>query len=198
MRNNRVINRMMKALLILLVCGMSEAFLVSCTADDTEYTRSYRCYFTFDTSVHNTSVIRGCVNPMSAGMFCKMWEDTKDGVRHIKIQLNDGKTTEDNAITTAIEARQQCIMGASNGLFIGCSTLNMGQLYAFDHICPNCLDGGINKPMQWDNNGLWVKCPRCQRSYDLNNSGYVVGGESGKKLMRYRASYNGAILMVNN
>lgn len=193
-----MIIRMMKALLILLVCGMSEAFLVSCSADDTEYQQGYRCYFTFDTSLHNASAILSCVNPMSAGMFCMAWQETKEGIRHIRVQLNNGKTTEDNAITTALESRQQCIMGASNGLIIGCSTLNAGQLYAFDRLCPNCLDQGINKPLQWTNSGLWVKCPRCQRSYDLNNSGYIVEGETGKKLMRYRASYNGTILVVTN
>lgn len=193
-----MIFRMLKALLILLVCGMSEAFLVSCTADDTEYTRDYRCYFTFDTSLHNSSVMLGCVNPMSSGMFCMAWQETKEGMRHIRVQLSDGKNTEDNAITTALEARQQCIMGAGNGLIIGCSTLNTGQLYAYDRLCPNCLKIGTSKPLQWDNNGLWVKCARCQRSYDLNNSGYVVGGDPGNKLLRYRSSYNGTMLIVTN
>lgn len=198
MRNIIILYNKVKASLILLICGISVAFFVSCSADDTEFTHNYRCYFTFDTSIHNTSMILGCVNPMSTGMFCMAWQEMKGEVRHIKMQLNDGKTTEDNAITTAIEARQQCIMGAGNGLIIGCSSLNQGQLYAFDRLCPNCLELGNSKQLLWDNNGHWVKCPRCLRSYDLNNSGFVVNGESGKKLLRYRSSYNGATLIVTN
>ena len=172
--------------------------MAACSADGNEYTREYQCYFTFDTQIHNTSVINSCINPLSSGMFCMVWHHTADGVRHIDIQLNDGKTSEDVAITTAAEMRQSCIMGASNGLIIGCSTLNNGGLYAFDRQCPNCLHDGINKPLQWANNGLWVKCPRCNRSYDLNNSGFVVDGDGGNKLLRYRAAYTGAILIVNN
>lgn len=198
MKNITILYNKVKTLLILLVCGMSGVFFVSCSADDTEYTRNYRCYFTFDTSIHNTSMILSCINPMSTGMFCMAWQEMNGQVRHIKVQLSDGKTTEDNAITTAIESRQQCIMGAGNGLIIGCSSLNQGQLYAFDRLCPNCLKQGTSKQMQWDHNGQWVKCPRCQRSYDLNNSGYVVSGESGKKLMRYRSSYTGTALVVTN
>ena len=203
MRNIIILYNKVKASLILLICGISVAFFVSCSADDTEYTRNYRCYFTFNTSIHNTSLILSCVNPMSKGMFCMAWQEMKGEVRHIKVQLSDGKTVEDNAITTAIEARQQCIMGAGNGLIIGRSSLihdelYIGQLYAFDRLCPNCLDQGISKQMQWDHNGQWVKCPRCLRSYNLNNSGYVESGESGKKLMRYHSSYNGTALVVTN
>lgn len=172
--------------------------VMACSADDTEYSREYRCYFTFDTSIHNASKICTCVNPLSSGIFCMAWQETKDGIRHIKIQLNDGKDVEDVPITTASETRQSCIMGASNGLIIGCSTLNSGQLYAFDRQCPNCLDEGFNKSLQWTNNGLWVKCGRCNRSYDLNNSGFIVEGENGKKMLRYRASYTGAMLIVSN
>lgn len=172
--------------------------ILGCRADDTEYTREYQCYFTFNTQIHNASIINSCINPLSPGMFCMAWQEPAGGVRHVKIQLNNGKTNEDVAITTAEEARQSCIMGASNGLIIGCSTLNNGQLYAFDRQCPNCLNEGINKPLQWGNNGLWVKCPRCNRSYDLNNSGFVVDGDGGKKLLRYHARYTGTALIVSN
>lgn len=172
--------------------------LASCSADDTEYTREFQCYFTFDTTIHNTSKLCACVNSLSSGMFCMAWQQTIEGVRHIMVQLSDGKATEDTPITTAAEARQSCIMGAGNGLIIGCSTLNNGQLYAFDRQCPNCLHEGINKALQWKNNGLWVVCPRCNRCYDLNNSGFVVEGESGKKLLRYRASYGGTMLWIGN
>ena len=108
------------------------------------------------------------------------------------------RQTEDVPITTAIETRRSCILGAKNGLVIGCSTLNNGQLYAFDRICPNCEKTGLFKALQWENSGLWLKCPQCGRAYDLNNNGFIVKGESGDKLMRYRASYGNNVLMVGN
>ena len=126
-----------------------------------------------------------------------VWSKYDGGVNHIQMQLYN-KQTEEAAITTEIEARRSCILGANNGLVIGCSTLNNGQLYVFDRICPNCEKGGLFKTLQWENSGLWLKCPQCERVYDLNNNGFIVKGESGDKLMRYRASYGNNVLMVGN
>ena len=109
------------------------------------------------------------------------------------------RQTEDVVLTTEKENRNPCILGANNnGLVIGCSTLDNGQLYAFDRICPNCEKMGIVKALQWENSGLWLKCPQCERAYDLNNHGFIVKGEKGDKLMRYRASYGNNVLMVGN
>ena len=52
--------------------------------------------------------------------------------------------------------------------------------------------------LQWENSGLWLKCPQCERVYDLNNNGFIVKGEGGRKLMRYKASYYNDILEVWN
>ena len=169
----------------------------SCNTDDFEFEKRYQCYFTFDCGMHQGTALQSCVNPMSSGLFCMVWQGSKDGVRNINIQLYNQKT-ENVPITTAIETRQSCILGASNGLVIGCSNLNDGKLYAFDRQCPNCINTGTKKALQWENNGLWLKCPKCERVYDLNNNGFVVKGESGDKLMRYRATYNGTMLMVGN
>ena len=108
------------------------------------------------------------------------------------------KQTEDVVLTTEKENRYPCTLGANNGLVIGCSSLNNGQLYAFDRICPNCEKTSLFKTLQWENSGLWLKCPQCERAYDLNNNGIVVKGEGGEKLMRYRASYGNNVLMVGN
>ena len=126
-----------------------------------------------------------------------VWSQYSGGVNHIQIQLYN-KQAEDVAITTDIERRRSCVLGANNGLVIGCSTLYEGQLYAFDRQCPNCANNGTLKAMQWENNGLWLKCPKCERVYDLNNNGFIVKGESGDKLMRYRASYDGKVLLITN
>ena len=126
-----------------------------------------------------------------------VWSQYSGGVNHIQIQLYN-KQAEDVAITTDIERRRSCVLGANNGLVIGCSTLYEGQLYAFDRQCPNCANNGTLKAMQWENNGLWLKCPKCERVYDLNNNGFIVKGESGDKLMRYRPSYDGKVLLITN
>ena len=166
---------------------------------------SYQCYFNFNSAYHNTSIILDCINPYSSGMFCTVSKEpiggqtaTQNGAAYsLSITLGSGKTEKVN-ITTADETRQSCILGASNGIVLGRSSLNEGALYAFDRQCPNCLEESSYKALQFENNGLWMKCPQCKRSYDLNNSGYVVGGEPGKKLLRYRASYGGNMLMVRN
>lgn len=182
---------------LFVVILTSYTMLTSCTADDAEYNRQFECYFLFDTRIHNTSLINACVNPGSYGVFCTITHQDLNNVRHLYVNLYGGKS-EDVTITTEEERRQSCILGSDNGLIIGRSTLNDGDLYAFDLKCPNCLKDYIYKTLTWDNNGNWVRCPKCNRSYDLNNSGFVVKGESGNKLIRYRASYNGTFLHVSN
>ena len=177
--------------------GLFCLILFSCGSDDFEYDKKYQCYFTFDCGIHPGTDLQNCLNPMSPGLFCMVWSQYKSGVNHIQMQLYN-KQVEDVSITTANETRRACILGANNGLVIGCSTLNNGQLYVFDRICPNCEKGGLFKTLQWENSGLWLKCPQCERVYDLNNNGFIVKGESGDKLMRYRAEYNGKILVVGN
>ena len=177
--------------------GLVCLILFSCVTDDFEYEKKYQCYFTFDCGIHQGTTLQNCLNPISPGVFCMVWSQYSGGVNHIQIQLYN-KQAEDVAITTDIERRRSCVLGANNGLVIGCSTLYEGQLYAFDRQCPNCANNGTLKALQWENNGLWLKCPKCERVYDLNNNGFIVKGESGDKLMRYRASYDGKVLLITN
>ena len=182
--------------LLVLLFGL--LLFSSCSTDDFEYENKYRCYFTFDCGIHQGSVLQNCLNPVSPGLFCMVWKQDVGATRHIQMQLCN-KKTDDVAITTASEVRTVCELGANNGLVIGCSTLNNGQLYAFDRICPNCdKANGIKVALQWENNGFELKCHKCERVYSLNNNGFVVKGESGDKLLKYRASYNGTILVVGN
>ena len=171
-------------------------FFSSCSTDDFEYENKHQCYFTFDCGIHPGTSLQSCLNPMSPGLFCMIWKQEVGVTRHIQMQLYNRQT--EDVLTTAIETRRSCILGAKNGLVIGCSTLNNGQLYAFDRICPNCEKEGFFKTLQWENSGLWLKCPQCGRAYDLNNNGIVVKGEGGRSLMKYRASYGNNVLMVGN
>ena len=176
----------------------SAALLFSCDADN-EYDTDHRCFFTFDTSLHITSFIKNALNPLAPGIFVWVYTSQKSGVMVVNAQLNDGKTSSADNITSAKENYTTYILGMNNGLFIGYSSLGNG-LFAFDRQCPNCVsDYNLYKyPLTWANNGQWVRCGQCQRTYDLNNFGVIIDGEKGKKLIRYQANYNGTVLTVRN
>jgi len=167
---------------------------------DSEYTTEYACYFVFDTTIHNTSIINNALNPLSPGIFVMVSTTLQGSVRYVNAELNDGKTSETVAVTTAKETRLTYKLGAYNGLIIGYGTLTGGELYAFDRQCPNCMKAyNLYKyPLSWTNNGAYVSCKTCGRVYDLNNGGYIVEGDAGVKLSRYQASYNGSALVVHN
>jgi len=172
--------------------------LSGCEADN-EYNMNYQCYFTFDTQLHNTTLLRNALNPMAPGIYALVSSAPVNGVRTVHIELNDGKNTEDIAITTARENYTTWVLGTNNAIIVGYSSLGNG-LYAFDRQCPNCIsDYNLYKyPLSWNNNGQWVQCGKCHRKYDLNNNGFIVEGDKGSKLVRYRANYDGTILSVFN
>lgn len=190
-------NKIIRLLLLLItvagVCG--------CDKDTMEYNSQYPCYFSFDTSLHNTSLLLSAVNPLSSGFFAMATKVSGTGTSYtVRVSLYGGQS-QDDKVTTAEELRRSCVMGVDNGLIIGCSSLNDGVLYAFDLQCPNCLDTNypVTKcPLTWARSGQWVTCQDCHRSYDLNNGGIVIDGPSGKKLIRYRTSYDGRLLVVSD
>ena len=183
-------------MMITAACVSMAMLLASCNGES-EYSSQHECYFLFDTSIHNTSIIKNALIPDAPGKFARITQSQQNGIPCVDIQLNDGKTSESNKITTAIETQRKYVLGIYNGIIVGYSTLGNG-LYAFDNLCPNCYNTGRYQQLSWDNNGTWVKCSRCQRTYDLNNGGIIVTGEQGAKLIRYMAQYTGKILVVHN
>lgn len=179
--------------------GILLLLLFSCGDADNEYDINNACYFSFDTQLHNTSIVTHALNPLASGIFVGVSVQTKNGVLAVNAELNDGKTQEQTLITTARENYMNYILGAANGLVIGYSSLGNG-LFAFDRQCPNCIqDYALYKyQLQWNNNGQWLACGTCKRKYDLNNNGFIVEGDKGHKLIRYKAYYDGAVLMVKN
>lgn len=186
------------SLVVTVLVGVGSLCLASCAADETEYSTSYQCYFMFDTTYHPNSFIKTCVEPLTSGTFCIVTKAPLDGSAYrLNVTPCSGHADPDD-IKTAEETRRSCILGCNNGLIIGRSTLNNVELYAFDLMCPNCLNASLYKKTAFAHNGLWAKCSYCGRSYDLNNRGVVVEGDPGNKLLRYRASYSGTVLMVSN
>ncbi len=71
-------------------------------------------------------------------------------------------------------------------------------LLCYDLCCPNCWrDDDIAKNMKLEEGGR-ASCSRCHRTYDLNNNGLIVSGNKGRKLERYRMTYNGMAIMIAN
>lgn len=88
------------------------------------------------------------------------------------------------------------------GLIIGLPSLaepgaGTPVVTCYDIVCPNCYDNGTSKNVEIQENGKAL-CRLCNRTYDLNNQGIIVGGERGKTLERYRVTYNGTSLLVDN
>ena len=177
-------------MMITAACVTMAMLLASCNGES-EYSSQHECYFLFDTS---TSIIKNALNPLAPGIFARITQAQRNGILYFDAQLNDGKTSESNKITTAIETQRKYVLGIYNGIIVGYSTLGNG-LYAFDNLCPNCYNTGRYQQLSWDNNGTWVKCSKCQHTYDLNNGG--IDNEGGK-LIRYVAQYTGSVLIIHN
>ena len=183
----------------IMLASIVAAFSLSSCDSENEYNINYECFFSFDTQLHNTSLLLNALNPLAPGIFAQVSYGLNNGVRTISVELNDGKHTELTPITTARENYTTWVLGTNSALIIGFSSLGNG-LYAFDRQCPNCIASyNLYKyPLTWTNNGQWVECKSCKRKYDLNNSGFIVEGDKGSKLIRYKANYDGTMLTVFN
>ena len=94
--------------------------LSACKAEDSVY-RGADCFFVFDTQLHpqpcHLTGILG--NP---GHFCKVEAGLDKGIRHIKTTRNYDGATEDVPLTTELENKQRCELGANNCIIIGTSS----------------------------------------------------------------------------
>lgn len=179
-----------------LICLVAVPLLTACDADNSVY-RGYECRFIFDTALHplpcHLTGILG--NP---GHFCKIELTTEAGIRHLKTTRNYDGATDDIAITTERERQQTCVLGAAGTIIIGTASYD-ARLMAYEGQCPNCLTdlGGTRYPLAWEKNGLWLRCAKCQRAYDVNN-GVVTDGDGGRQLFTYNAAYDGQVLRAWN
>ncbi len=68
----------------------------------------------------------------------------------------------------------------------------------YDLACRNCYDDfGITRQLTLKESG-YAFCSRCQRTYNLNNTGQVSDGNAGNPLYRYRVYYGNNTLSINN
>lgn len=177
--------------LLPLLCAL---LLVACNADDI-VSRRYACHFVFSYEQHSTSLLFAAATNPGSYVYVTMTGDGKTTARHVYVTSNDGKTPrEDNVISTEIEKRTACILGASNniGLIIGMTNFN--GLWAYDRSCPNCTN---LQALDWTGNRQQVACPKCKRTYDLE-TGSITNGEPGESLLRYLCAFDGSLLRAWN
>lgn len=170
--------------------------LASCGKVEEEYT-THECYFNFNSSYHNTSLILTAVTSYETfNMISK--SPISGSTYRLHSSLYGGQSGADD-ITLAKETQQSCILGLNNGLIVGKSTLN-NIVYAYDLQCPNCFasTNRTNYKLSWADNPQSVKCNTCNRTYNLSNGGVVSAGDAGSNLLRYRCSFDGTYLRVQN
>lgn len=114
--------------------------------------------------------------------------------------LENGNTTTVNA--TALENYQSFRMGIA-GFIIGLPNIpELGSEaplpVCYDLACPNCYnDLHIERSLQLKEGG-YASCSSCKRIYNLNDQGLISSGEEGSSLFRYRISYSGHTVVINN
>ncbi len=175
------------------------ALLASCGDSEYEYS-NYPCYLIIDNSVHQDQTLAASLNPMSPGVFCRIYEQPKDGAETFFFANNQGASSTKRL--NAVDLKRSRLIGTYNGsgIIIGYGALDKA-FYAFDAQCPNCYKEA-NLPryvLTMDTSGK-AHCNTCKREYDLNNGGIVSAGTGGDKLIRYHAANTGALgtLSVTN
>lgn len=173
-----------------LLCA---ALLAAC-GDDTaqsEYSRLRAAFFY--TPVNTVAPLTQAMG--SFGEYCVIRADMKSysfsSLTHVKPHTV-ARTAD------AAYRRYVCIsgfiVGRSAQTEIGTAVY---PLLCYDLACPNCYREDIYKDLSLASGGK-ATCPRCRRTYDLDNKGIVVAGEKGRKLERYRMSYDGITIAVAN
>ena len=182
----------MKRILLLMLI----AVLAACTGDGNIY-REYQCNFVFDTFLHPLPC-QLTATLSSNGQYVKIETSVEQSVRHLKTTRNFDNAVEDIRLTTDRESQLNYALGANNCIIVGVSKYD-NVLVAYEGQCSNCLKelGGRKYPLTWQNNGDYLYCSKCKRTYDVNNA-VVVNGTPGIELYRYKAALDGGILRVWN
>lgn len=193
MRN--IINKLLAALVVLLTtsCDALDAFIGGQTVE--EYS-SHQAYYTMDFSLgHESSYLYEAVS--STNVFTAI--SVAGATTYTLVSEKYGAETNNETVSESILTQRTRQLGLKNGLLVGRSSFQDGQLYVFDRQCPNCWNANTygNYPVKFSD-AHNVVCNACHRTYGLLNGGVVVAGDGGEKLFRYRASYNGKVFQVTN
>ena len=167
--------------------------LTACGVDSDDLYATYSAYFRY-TAVSTTPPLLSALT--SPGMFCAI--SFSNSVYNFR--GCDGATY--TYTPTAVDA--QITREYINGFIVGTPAvqdLTGSSLVAYDLVCPNCyVDSYIQRSLTFATTST-VQCGRCQRTYDLNNSGIVISDEGGTSLFRYHITYAATgtgVLIIQN
>lgn len=176
--------------------------LVGCKGEVVDEYSNHTASFRFDFQYgHNQSYLYPALT--SSDYFVFVSTRPIDGGFVLVTEAYGNKEVNEEIVTEAVLTRNGRALGLNNGLIVGRSSLQNGDLYVFDRQCPNCFNETSQKnyPVKFQNSAN-VICDRCKRVYGLLNGGVVVADEIGhqtnEKLFRYRATYSGTYLQVAN
>ena len=103
-------------LLVSLLFTFHFPLFTSCQAE-APVSRKYNCQLVFYYDQHPTSLLFAAARSAGAYVYVTSSGDGSSSFRHIYVTSNDGKTPrEDNIISTEIEKRTACVLGASNSI----------------------------------------------------------------------------------
>lgn len=186
---------MLRKLILPLAAAIVMVVPASCGGDSTAVSKfsKYRAALQL-TGIQTIAPLTAAIT--SFGEYCTITLD-KSGAKYEFASL----TTKASVNRTGIDAYRTYI--CIGGFIVGRSSMTeLGSaeypLMCYDLACSNCYhDDAISKALSLVSGGR-ATCPRCHRTYDLNNDGLVVDGEKGRKLERYRVMATSTTLSVAN
>lgn len=163
--------------------------VLSCAGQTEQYYASLPARFRVD-YVQTIPPLNGALNSM--GEFATITQRTSFYI------YSNTQTSIQRPVTDA----DRNYMGLS-GFIVGLPNIpplgsDVSRVVCYDLACPNCYEEQVvTRELQLQAGGTCY-CRLCQRTYDLNNQGYVVSGSPGKSLYRYRVTYQNQVLLINN
>lgn len=165
--------------------------LCGCSSDSEDLYAHERAFFKYSPVVSVHQLHTAMNNP---GMFCRITFSTQT----VSFTAPDGSTTPVQRLAAEVYGTPEYVAGFVVGTP---SVPDMQMQYApvaYDLACPACYeDALITKSLQFTA-AETLRCPRCQRTFDLANGGLPTSGEGNRCLLRYRISYaNDCVVIVN-
>ncbi len=167
----------------------------SCSDDVDNLYTNMRAFFRFN-AVLTTQPLNSALN--NPGQFCKI---TFPAGKYV-FENASGNRAEYSPTAVAGYGKPECIAGFIVGM-PDVPDLSTGQMspVAYDLVCRNCYEAhSIQRALGFASQTT-MKCPRCNRIYDLSNSGRVSSGNGGSALYRYRITYTasqGGVVYIHN
>ncbi len=111
-----------------------------------------------------------------------------------KLHITDSDGKKYDIELTAVQS-SSFIMGLA-GLIIGTPTFNNDEMsvWAYDLGCPECNNPSTR--LRFNLQGT-ASCPECEKSWNLNASGYPIS-DKARPLYRYPVTLNNGVLTVAN